>query len=83
VLHEGALRARIVGKLYAEQGNPGMGDALTSVIATLAAQGLTLSKTATVGGELHARAGDLAALNGERGMMASDAISALRLVAYP
>jgi len=70
-------------------GNPGMaaagmGDVLTGIIAALAAQGLSLSVAATVGVELHARAGDLvAASNGERGMLASDLIDALPRVANP
>jgi NAD(P)H-hydrate epimerase len=61
-----------------------MGDVLTGIIAALAAQGLPLSAAATVGVELHARAGDLvAASNGERGMLASDLIDALPRVANP
>jgi len=70
-------------------GNPGMaaagmGDVLTGIIAALAAQGLSLSVAASVGVELHARAGDLvAASNGERGMLASDLIDALPRVANP
>jgi NAD(P)H-hydrate repair Nnr-like enzyme with NAD(P)H-hydrate epimerase domain len=36
-------------------GSPSIGDVLTSVIATLTAHGLILSKVATVGDELHAR----------------------------
>ncbi len=62
---------------------PGMGDALTGVIAALLAQGLPLSTAATAGVELHARAGDIAAASGERGMLASDVIAALQIVANP
>lgn len=69
-------------------GNPGMaaagmGDALTGVIAAMLAQGLSLSDAAKTGVELHARAGDVAALDGERGMLASDLIAALPGVSNP
>lgn len=64
-------------------GNPGMaaagmGDVLTGVIAGLLAQGLDLADAAAAGVEVHARAGDSAAAAGERGLMASDLIAALR-----
>ncbi len=62
---------------------PGMGDVLTGVIAALLAQGLSLQNAANGGVELHARAGDAAALGGERGMLASDLISALPGIANP
>jgi NAD(P)H-hydrate epimerase len=67
-------------------GNPGMasggmGDALTGVIAALIAQGLSLEEAAAAGVCLHAAAGDLAASRGgERGLLASDLIAALRPV---
>ena len=69
-------------------GNPGMaaagmGDVLTGVIAALIAQGLPLSDAAAAGVELHARAGDAAAVGGERGMLASDLIAALKGIANP
>jgi len=69
-------------------GNPGMaaagmGDILTGVIAAFLAQGLSLREAATVGVEVHARAGDIAARSGERGMLASDVLSALRAVVNP
>lgn len=62
---------------------PGMGDVLTGVIAALLAQGLSLTVAAAVGVELHARAGDVAAAAGERGMLASDVLGALPTVANP
>ncbi|MDH5620725.1 MAG: NAD(P)H-hydrate dehydratase [Gammaproteobacteria bacterium] len=62
---------------------PGMGDALTGVIAALLAQGLSLQDAAAGGVELHARAGDAAAAAGERGMLASDLIAALPGIANP
>ena len=62
---------------------PGMGDVLTGIIAALMAQGLSAPDSASVGVELHARAGDAAAAQGERGMLASDLLAALRQVANP
>ena len=62
---------------------PGMGDVLTGVIAALLAQGVGLEDAAAAGVEMHAMAGDLAARGGERGMLASDLILALRQVANP
>ena len=66
-----------------EGGNPGMasggmGDVLTGVIAALLAQGCTALDAASVGACVHAAAGDAAARHGERGMLASDVIEALR-----
>ena len=62
---------------------PGMGDVLTGVIAALVAQGLPIQDAAAVGVEVHARAGDLAAVAGERGMLARDVIDALRTIVNP
>ncbi len=64
-------------------GNPGMasggmGDLLTGVIAALLAQGCSAWDAACLGVGLHARAGDLAAAAGERGMLASDLLAPLR-----
>jgi NAD(P)H-hydrate epimerase len=64
-------------------GNPGMasggmGDAQTGVIAGLLAQGLSPWDAACLGTSIHARAGDLAARAGERGMLASDLFPYLR-----
>ncbi|MGI9248657.1 MAG: NAD(P)H-hydrate dehydratase, partial [Woeseiaceae bacterium] len=69
-------------------GNPGMaaagmGDVLTGVIAALLGQGLSLEQAALAGVEAHARAGDIAALNGQRGLIASDLIAELRAVINP
>jgi NAD(P)H-hydrate epimerase len=65
------------------QGNPGMasggmGDALTGIIAGLLAQGLDPEEAAEAGVCLHAAAGDHAAAEGQRGLLASDLIGALR-----
>jgi NAD(P)H-hydrate epimerase len=62
-------------------GSAGMGDVLTGVIASLAGQGL--AEPAAVGVEAHARAGDLAAVGGERGLLASDLLGQLRTVVNP
>lgn len=64
-------------------GNPGMasggmGDVLTGVIAALLAQGLSPWDAACLGTGLHARAADLAARAGERGLLASDLFVYLR-----
>lgn len=64
-------------------GNPGMasggmGDVLTGVIAALLAQGLSAWDAARFGVALHARAGDFAAGNSPRGLIASDLFAPLR-----
>jgi len=69
-------------------GNPGMaaagmGDVLTGIIAALWAQGLSQVAAAALGVEIHARAGDAAALSGERGMLASDLFQELRACVNP
>jgi NAD(P)H-hydrate epimerase len=64
-------------------GNPGMasggmGDVLGGVIAALMAQHLSAWNAACLGTNLHARAGDLAADAGERGMLARDLLAPIR-----
>ena len=66
-------------------GNPGMasggmGDVLTGVIAGLLAQGLDAYRAACIGVALHARAGDIAAREGECGLLASDLFGPLRVL---
>jgi len=67
-----------------DKGNPGMasggmGDVLTGIIASLVAQGFSLTDAANVGVHLHAGAGDAAAKGaGERGLLASDLMPAIR-----
>lgn len=66
-----------------EKGNPGMasagmGDILSGVIGGLIAQGIPLSDAANLGVMIHAIAGDLAAKEGERGMIATDLLPYLR-----
>ncbi|MGY0634535.1 NAD(P)H-hydrate dehydratase [Luteimonas sp. A478] len=64
-------------------GNPGLatggtGDVLTGIIAALRAQGYPAFEAACTGALLHAAAGDMAAQEGERGMLASDLFAPLR-----
>lgn len=59
---------------------PGMGDVLTGIVAALVAQGHSLAGAARGGVYLHAAAGDIAARQGERGLMARDLLEALRRV---
>jgi hydroxyethylthiazole kinase-like uncharacterized protein yjeF len=66
-----------------EQGNPGMatagmGDILSGVIGGLLAQGVPAYEAACLGVVLHATAGDMAAKDGERGMIATDLLPYLR-----
>lgn len=64
-------------------GNPGMasggmGDVLTGVVAALLAQGLAAGVATRLAVCLHGAAADLAARDGERGLLASDLLPALR-----
>jgi NAD(P)H-hydrate epimerase len=66
-----------------DAGNPGMatagmGDVLSGVIAGLIAQGIPLIIAAKLGVLVHAKAGDLAAKEGERGLIAMDLFPYLR-----
>lgn len=69
-------------------GNPGMGvggmgDVLTGLIAALVAQGLSLQQAAEVGVCVHATAGDLAAQEGERGLLPTDLLVEIRRMVNP
>ncbi len=71
-----------------DRGNPGMatagmGDVLTGIIASLAAQSLGLAEAASAGVLVHALAGDRAAGPAQRGLMARDLIDAIRPVVNP
>ncbi len=72
-----------------DAGNPGMaaggmGDLLCGVIAALRAQGLDAATAARIGVHIHARAGDAAAAQGgERGLMPSDLLMPIRVLANP
>jgi len=64
-------------------GNPGMasggmGDVLTGIIAGLSAQGLEKGDAARLGVCIHAAAADNAAVDGERGLLASDLMPWIR-----
>ncbi len=64
-------------------GNPGMasggmGDVLSGVIGALLAQGLAAPTATALGVCLHGAAGDLAAIEGQRGLIASDLMPHLR-----
>ncbi|MBP1472843.1 NAD(P)H-hydrate dehydratase [Frateuria sp. MAH-13] len=80
----GSLIADADGRLdVCPWGNPGMasggmGDLLTGLVAALLAQGCSARDAARLGVGLHARAGDLAARDGERGLLASDLLAPLR-----
>ncbi|MCX7062792.1 MAG: NAD(P)H-hydrate dehydratase [Gammaproteobacteria bacterium] len=69
-------------------GNPGMGvggmgDVLTGVAAAFVAQGLSLEAAAAAAVTAHALAGDAVAERGERGLIASDVVDALRAMVNP
>jgi len=66
-----------------EGGNPGMGsggmgDVLSGIIAGLAAQGLAPAVAARAGAVVHAAAADMAAADGERGLLAGDLMLPIR-----
>lgn len=76
------------GLVFCTAGNPGMasggmGDVLTGIIAALIAQRFSPEQAARIGVLAHAIAGDIAAQQGERGLLASDLIAQLRVVVNP
>lgn len=84
----GSLMATDKAIYLSSAGNPGMGsggmgDVLSGVIAALLGQGLSLSQAAKTGVYLHAKAADLAAQQGERGLLASDLFAHLRQLINP
>lgn len=69
-----------------DKGNPGMasagmGDVLSGVLGGLMGQRIPLGEAAKLGVCIHAMAGDLAAKEGERGMIATDLMPYLRRLA--
>jgi hydroxyethylthiazole kinase-like uncharacterized protein yjeF len=69
-------------------GNPGMatagmGDVLSGILGALLAQGLSLLDAATVGAYIHGAAADIAATDGQRGMMATDLYPHIRALVNP
>ena len=80
----GSLIADTEGNCFVcDSGNPGMssggmGDVLSGVIAGLIAQGIEINHATKLGVCIHAKAGDRAAIAGERGLMAMDLMPHLR-----
>jgi NAD(P)H-hydrate epimerase len=65
------------------KGNPGMatagsGDVLAGIVSAMIGQGLSLFEASSVAVEIHAKAGDLASKDGERGLLAGDIIDEIR-----
>lgn len=91
----GAVVLKGVGTLVADgdndipglscYGNPGMasggmGDVLSGVLGGLLAQGLSVSQASRLGVCLHGKAADLAAKEGERGLLATDLLPHFRVL---
>jgi len=81
----GSLVADGAITLLSDYGNPGMasggmGDVLSGVIGALLAQGLPALEAAALGVCLHGAAADLAAGEGERGLLATDLLPRLRFL---
>jgi NAD(P)H-hydrate epimerase len=69
-------------------GNPGMasggmGDVLAGIIASFLAKGYTPELAASMGVCLHAKAADIEAKKGERGMLAADLMPTIRELINP
>lgn len=84
----GTLIADESGCWLAQEGNPGMasggmGDLLSGIIAALWAQGYAAITAAQLGVCVHGEAGDCAAVEGERGMLASDLLPFIRRMVNP
>ncbi|MBB5211430.1 NAD(P)H-hydrate dehydratase [Microbulbifer hydrolyticus] len=79
----GTLIAHSGGVELINSGNPGMasggmGDLLTGVIAALIGQGMALPAAARLAVWLHGEAGNRAAQNGQRGLLATDLLPHIR-----
>lgn len=85
----GTLVASVEGPVtICETGNPGMasggmGDVLTGVVAGLVAQKIPIGDAARLGVWLHGRSGDGAAVDGERGLCATDLFPHLHKLVNP
>ncbi len=71
-----------------QYGNPGMavggmGDLLGGIIVSLIAQGVPLMEATCIAVDIHARAGDLAAVDGERGLLPHDLFPLIRQLVNP
>jgi len=81
----GSLIADASHTLLSDYGNPGMasggmGDVLSGVIGALLAQRLPAVEAAALGVCLHGAAGDSAAGDGQRGLLASDLMAPMRFL---
>ena len=56
----------------------GMGDVLSGIAGGILAQGVSIGDSARLAVLLHGRAADMAAADGERGMLASDLLPWIR-----
>ena len=88
----GAVILKGAGSLVADGGGPvavcpygnpgmaagGMGDVLSGILGALLAQGLPVNAAARLGVCLHGVAADIAAADGERGLLPADVIAELR-----
>ncbi|WGL15087.1 NAD(P)H-hydrate dehydratase [Microbulbifer bruguierae] len=79
----GTLIAHDDGVDLINTGNPGMasggmGDLLSGIIAALIGQGMALPAAARLGVWLHGEAGNLAAADGQRGLLATDLLPCIR-----
>lgn len=84
----GSLVANNANLYVNTTGNPGMasggmGDVLTGIIAGLWAQGMSSKRAANMGVYLHGKAADLAARDGQRGLLAMDVVQQLRPLVNP
>lgn len=84
----GTLIASNAGISVANYGNPGMatggmGDVLSGIVGGLLAQGFVPERVAALAVCLHGRAADLAAQDGERGLLATDLLPHLRELLNP
>lgn len=78
LIHEPGRTVRLCTAGNPGMAAPGMGDALTGIIAAMLAQRLSAFDAASVGVLVHALAGDTAAQHGERGLCALDLIDQIR-----
>lgn len=81
----GTVISGLEQKIINISGNPGMatagmGDVLSGIIGGFLAQGLSLLDAAAYGALIHGLAGDRAAKDGQRGMMATDLLLPIRFL---